>query len=737
MNPLDVNKEFERTAENLDLQNTTPVENEQNVAEATVGEPDVTAQEKIVEPVTDEVETTLQEEIAITPTEVVAGAVTEEPKTDIQDIAEEPKTETEIEDAEVEKVAETVTKEPKTDVQDITEETETEIESAEAEKVAETVTEEPKTDIQDIAKETEKDEDVSDDTEDYTTMSKEGLYKKLAKIIDKDVNEIKKDVETIKQSFYKIIRAETDVQKQQFIEKGGNEKDFLPKKDQLEGAMKNLLSQYKTKRAEQNAKTEREKEENLVQKQHILEQMKALVEINEDVSSHIGEFKNLQQKWKSIGAVPSEASGDLHKQYGNYQDSFWDLIKINNELREYDFRKNLEAKTALCEAAEKLITEEHNIVEAFRKLQKLHEDWHEIGPVARDRREAIWARFKEATLVINKRHQIFFDERRKNEEKGLAEKKAICEKIATFDCSQLKTFKDWDEATEIIKGWQHEWHSKSFASRKTNQKVFAKYRAACEKFFGAKEIFYKEVKKEQNENLAKKRALLEQAEALKNSVDWKPVSDKLIKLQKEWKTIGLVPKRHSEELWKKFIAACDHFFEERNRSIEGHKNAEQDNLNKKKALIERINAFEKIGSESESLAALRELSKEWSEIGYVPFKDKDSIYKEYKDALDRQFDRLNIAAASRRLDIFRENLKDMTTRGEGKLYRERDKLVRVYENLKSELNTYENNIGFFTSMSKKGGGMIKEMEQKIESLKEELALVEQKITLLDRELRSH
>lgn len=570
----------------------------------------------------------------------------------------------------------------------------------------------------------------------YASMPKEELHKELEMLLDKDVNKIKNDVEEIKQAYYKIIKSETEAQKQAFLDEGGDEKDFLPKKDELEELMKNLFAQYKSKRAEFNAKIEKEKEDNLVQKQHILQQMKALVETNEDVSSNINEFKNLQQKWKSIGEVPPAAITELRKQYNNYQDSFWDLIKINNELREYDFRKNYEAKTLLCEAAEKLL-EEADVVIAFRKLQKLHEDWHELGPVARDQREAIWTRFKEATTAINKRHQSFFDELRKNESENLAQKTALCEKIEAFDYSGLNTFKDWDEATKSILEWQNEWKSIGFAPKKINQKIFERYRTACDNFFTAKGEFYKETKKELVENLEKKRALIELAEELKDNTDWKATADKFVKIQKEWKTIGPVQKKYSDELWKKFIAACDYFFEQRNKNFQGQKDIELENLTKKKALIERINAFEKTADDAESLKALRELTKEWNEIGHVPFKEKDKIYKAYREAIDKQFDALDIDAANRRLDVFRENLKDMTTKGESKLYRERDKLMRVYENLKNEISTYENNIGFFTSSSKKGGGMIKEMERKIESLRDELGLVEQKVNLIDQELRSN
>ena len=481
------------------------------------------------------------------------------------------------------------------------------------------------------------------------------------------------------------------------------------------------------------AQLEKEKDSNLLQKQHLLEQMKVLVASNDDVSTHINEFRALQQKWKSIGQVPQTASTELWKQYNLYQESFWDLIKINNELREYDFKKNLESKTLLCDAAEKL-SEETDVIVAFQKLQKLHEEWHELGPVAREIREQIWTRFKDASTAIHKKHQSYFDSIRKLEEENLVTKTELCEKIEAFDYSKLNNYRQWDEATKTILAWQEEWRSIGFAPRKVNQKVFDRYRKACDAFFAAKGEFYKETKNVLVVNSDKKKALCEQAEALKDSTDWKEAGEKFILLQKEWKTIGPVAKKYSDELWKRFIAACDYFFEQKNKSTSGQRNAESENLAKKKELIAKINAFQKSENNNESVATLRALMAEWNTIGHVPFKEKDKVYKEYRDAVDKQFETLNVDATNRRMDNFRSNLKDMSGKGENKLYREREKLMRAYEHLKSEILTYENNIGFFSSSSKKGGGLIKEMERKIESLKEESKLIEQKINLIDENI---
>ncbi len=568
---------------------------------------------------------------------------------------------------------------------------------------------------------------------DYNASTKAELVEALKLLIDKDVNDIKDEVEIIKQSFYKKAKAEAEELKKAFVEANGEEAEYSVSKDETEESFKLLLNEYRAKKALFMARLEKEKENNLIQKQHILEQMKVLVDSSDDVSTHINEFRNLQQKWKSIGQVTQASSTELWKQYNLYQESFWDLIKINNELREYDFKKNLELKTMLCEAAEKL-AEEADVISAFQQLQKLHEDWHELGPVAREIREQIWSRFKEASTAINKKHQSYFDSIRKLEDENYDLKIALCEKIEAFDFSNLANYRAWDDATKTMLSWQAEWRSIGFAPRKVNQRIFDRYRKSCDKFFAAKAEFYKETKNVLTQNSDKKKELCEKAEALKDSVEWKETSDKLIQLQKEWKTIGMVSKRYSDELWKRFISACDYFFEQKNKSTSGQRNAEGENLIKKKEIIAKIATLEKTDNPAESLAALRAIMAEWNTIGHVPFKDKDKIYKEYRETVDKQFDALNVDSSNRRMDSFRTNLKDMAVKGENKLYREREKLVRAYEHLKSEIATYENNIGFFSSNSKKGGGLIKEMERKIEALKEESSLIEQKINMIDENI---
>ena len=567
----------------------------------------------------------------------------------------------------------------------------------------------------------------------YAEMLKPELLETLKQLVEKDVNAVKDDVEAIKQSFYKQLRNEVEEQKKKFVEQGGEEVDFQYEKDELEVELKSLLAIYREKKAVLHKQLEDAKETNLLQKQHILEQMRVLSENSDDITSNINEFRALQQKWKTIGHVPATKTNDLWKQYNLYQESFWDLVKINNELREYDFRKNLEAKTLLCEAAEKLVSDE-NVLNAFQQLQLLHEEWHNIGPVSRELRDNIWNRFKSATSEINRRQQSHFDELRAGEEENYNAKIALCEKLEAIDFSKIDSYKAWDEAGKSILAIQDEWRLIGFAPRKVNQQVYDRYRKACDAFFDAKNKFYRESKQVLNENLNKKKQLCERAEALKDSTDWKQAGAEFVKLQKEWKQIGPVPKKISDEVWKRFIKACDYFFEQKNKNTSDSKSAETENLAKKKAIIVQIDALNVEAGDKEGLAELRKMIAEFNAVGHVPFNEKDKVYNEFRKIVDAKFDKLNIDGSQRRLDSFKNNLKDMSTKGDSKLMSERQKLMRAYEHLNSEISTYENNIGFLTVNSKKGSGLIKEMERKIESLKEESKLIEKKINLIEQSL---
>ncbi|HRT78513.1 MAG TPA: DUF349 domain-containing protein [Paludibacteraceae bacterium] len=567
----------------------------------------------------------------------------------------------------------------------------------------------------------------------YSTLSNEELIEALKKCLNQEVEEVKNDVESIKQAFYRNHRAEVENQKKLFLENGGVEEDFVPKPNELEETFKSLLKEFRDKKAEHLAKVEKEKQDNLLKKQQILEKMKILADAKDDVSTHINEFRALQQEWKSIGQVPPSSLSELFKQYNAYQEAFWDLIKINNELREYDFKKNLEAKIQICEAAEKLM-DEPDVVTAFQHLQKLHNEWHEIGPVSRELREEIWQRFKNASTAINKKHQTYFESIRKIEEDNLAAKTALCEKIESIDFSVLKTFSEWEEATKNVLALQDEWRTIGFAPRKLNQKVFERYRHACDAFFSAKAEFFKQVRNSYAENYRKKVELCENAESLKDNTDWKETSEKFIQLQKEWKAIGPVPRKYSDELWKRFISACDYFFDQKKKNTNSLHGEELENLEKKKNLIARINSLKKSDHPNETVATLKALIEEWSTIGHVPFKEKDKVYKDFRAAVDKKYEELNIDWVSRRLETFKNNLKDMNTKGQRKLIHERDKLLHARERLNSEIATYENNLGYFTSTTQKGSKVILELERKIDTLKEESRLIEEKIRLIEDNL---
>lgn len=565
------------------------------------------------------------------------------------------------------------------------------------------------------------------------SLTKEELVEKLKTLVNQDVDKIKAELDSIKQNFYRRINAENEALREKFVANGGAPEDFVPQKDALEDTFKTVLADIKEKRAEHIAKVEKQKEQHLLEKQHIIAQMKLLVEKNDDVDKAVKEFRDLQHKWKTIGTVPATQVNVLWREYSQCQEAFWDLVKINNELREYDFRKNLDAKKTLIENAERL-TEEKDVVPAFKKLQKLHDEWREIGPVARELREEIWNRFRAASSVINKRHVDYFEGLRKNEEENTAAKQALIEQINAFDTSNLKTFKQWEDASNQIFEWQKQWRTTGFASRRVNQKLFEKYRKACDKFFNAKSAFFKDVRSEFSANIEKKTLLCKRAEELKDSTDWRETTAILVELQKEWKTVGAVPRKFSDTLWNRFSGACDYFFEQKKAATSGHSAEEKENLTKKRDIIARIKALY-IANQADALKSLKEMIVEWNGIGFVPFHEKETLHRDYRAAVNAQFDTLNVDANARRLDTFRSNLADMATQGDRKLQDEHKKLTRAYEHLKQELNTYENNLGFFTTSSKKGNGLIEQMNKKIDNLRNECKLLENKIKLLVKEMR--
>lgn len=564
-------------------------------------------------------------------------------------------------------------------------------------------------------------------------LTKDEILNRLQTLVDAPVETVRGEVESLKQAYYKIRRNEVDELKKAFIEQGGDEKDFSAPEDTKENYLKELLSSYKEKKAAYLAEEEKIKAENYAVKLQLIEQLKMLCESQDDFNKLYNEFKDIQQKWKEIKLVPEEHANELWKEYLTYSEAFYDLIKINNQFRDYDFKKNLELKTALCEAVEKL-QDEKDIISAFHQLQKLHQQWREIGPVAKDLREELWSRFKAASTVINKRHQQHFENLKAKEQENLEAKTAICEQIEGIDYAALKTFKDWDEKNNEVLALQQKWRTIGFTPKKHNTKIFERFRAACDVFFTKKTEFYKAIKAEMEKNLEKKRALCEKAEALKDSTDWKGTTEKLIALQKEWKTIGQVTRRHSDSIWKRFITACDYFFDNKNKNVSSQKSEEQANLEAKKALIEKVKTMDESLETEEAISTLKEWIAEWNEIGHVPFKEKDKVYKAFHEAVDAQFDRLKVDQRDRRMKSYRNNVSEMAGKGKGKLYSERDRLMRTYERMKNDLQTYENNIGFLSISSKGGSGLVKEMERKIEKLKAEMELTVKKIEAIDENL---
>lgn len=566
-------------------------------------------------------------------------------------------------------------------------------------------------------------------------QTQEEVVAKVKELAEADAIPEKQELDALKQAFYKIHKADVAAARAQFVENGGEPEAFLPAPNVLEDEFKAAMNVIKQKRAELQAEQDRLKEENLKKKQDILERIKALSATPEEANQGYKEFKELQAQWKELQPVPAEKVNELWKTYQLYVEQYYDQLKLNNEFREYDFKKNLEIKTRLCETAEKL-SEETDVISAFQQLQALHQEFKETGPVAKELREEIWARFKAASTAVNKRHQQFFEDLKKKEEENLARKTALCEKIEAIDTAAIKKVAEWESQTQAIIELQKEWRTIGFAPQKMNVKIFERFRNACDRFFTEKAAFFKRLKEEQAQNLAKKTELCEKAEALKDSTDWKATADQLMQIQKEWKAIGAVPKKYSESLWQRFIGACDYFFEQKNKNSASQRSEERGNLQKKEAVIEKLKALidNEEETENDKQAAVKEQMKEWNETGHVPFKDKDRLYKTYHDIVDQLFKALNMSASRRKLDNFKNSLKNDAKEGGQGLPRERERLMRAYEIKRNEIKTYENNLGFLTCSSKKGSSLLNEMNKKMEKLKEELQLLKEKIAAIDKEM---
>ena len=566
-------------------------------------------------------------------------------------------------------------------------------------------------------------------------LTKEEILAKLKEVVADVENVAKPEIDGLKQSFYKLHNAVQDAARKLFIENGGAAENFVPQTDSVEEEFKNIMSVIKEKRSALTAELEKQKEMNLQVKLSIIEELKELVESPDDANKSYTEFKKLQQQWNEVKLVPQAKVNELWKNYQLYVEKFYDLLKLNNEFREYDFKKNLEIKTHLCEAAEKLADEE-DVVSAFHQLQKLHQEFRDTGPVAKELRDEIWARFKAASTTVNRRHQQHFEALKEVEQHNLDQKTVICEIIEAIDYKELTSFASWESKTQEVIALQNKWKTIGFAPQKMNVKIFERFRKACDEFFRRKGEFFKSLKEGMNENLEKKRALCEKAEALKNSTDWKATADELTKLQKEWKTIGPVAKKYSDAVWKRFISACDYFFEQKNKATSSQRSVEQENLEKKKAIIEKLNVIDDQMDTEEATQLVRDLMKEWNGVGHVPFKEKDRIYKQYHSQVDKLFERFNISASNKKLSNFKSTISSIQEGSPQALYREREKLVRAFDNMKNELQTYENNLGFLTTSSKKGNSLLTEINRKVEKLKADIELVKEKIKVVDENIKN-
>ena len=567
-------------------------------------------------------------------------------------------------------------------------------------------------------------------------LTRQEIVDQIKSLVQRPVDEVKDEIDSLKQSYYKLRKAEIEAARKQFEEnKDVEDEVFTPEADELEEILKSLLNTFKEKKAAFAEEQERIKEVNLVRKKEILDEIKALTEDSDNINKRYNDFQQLQQSFKEITNIPASAVNDLWKSYQLYVERFYDLLKINKELRDYDFKKNLDQKIALCEAAEAL-SENEDIIGAFKSLQALHEEWKGIGPVAKELRDELWNRFKAASSVINKRHQQHFESLKEGEQKNEEAKTALCVEIESINTDDLKSFNAWDEKTKESIALQEQWKTIGFASRKVNNQLFERFRKSCDEFFRKKAEYFKAVKDEMARNLEKKKALCEKAEALKESTEWKSTTDTLIAIQKEWKTIGPVAKKYSDAVWKRFISACDYFFEQKAKQTSSQRQVELENLNQKKEIIAKLNAIDENMETAEATARVRELMAEWNKIGFVPFKEKDKIYKEYQSVLDKHFTRLNMQENRNRLMSYTSTVQQLASsdQAQNKLYREREKLVHNYERLKAELHTYENNMGFLNISSKSGNSMLKEMERKMQQLKDQMQLIIQKIELIDENL---
>ena len=601
------------------------------------------------------------------------------------------------------------------------EQAEPEVEAPQQEPEAEAVEQEPEA--------TEAEQHIAE----QTFKTKDEVVARVQEIAQSGEAGDRTELNLLKQLFYKFHNAEVQEAFKAFVEAGGEAEKFMPEIDPAEPVFREAMQTIRDRRAAIQETLEKQKQDNLKRKLEILERIQQLASTPEEANKNFDEFKALQTEWKEIKAVPAEKATELWKNYQLYIEQYYDLLKLGHELRDYDFKKNLETKMRLIQQAEAL-AENPDILQAFNQLQTLHQEWKETGPVAKEIREDVWAKFKEASTVINKKHQAYFDALKAREEENLTKKTALCEQLEAFSTEGLKTFADWDAITQKIKELQAEWKKIGFAPQKMNTAIFERFRQGCDAFFEKKNAFFKDLKDELNSNLAKKKELVEKAEALMESTEWRSTGDILINLQKQWKEIGTVPRKYSEDLWKRFTAACDHFFEARQVATADVRNEEKANKEQKLGIIEQLKELAETQGEN-VIAQVKELQQKWSEVGHVPFRDKETLYKEYRGLCDKIYDAYGVSQAKRRLNNFRKNLADKVENAGGSLENERQKMQRAYERMLTEIKTYENNIGFLNAGSKKGNSLVEAMNKKVEKLRDELNLLAQKIRAVDDEMK--
>lgn len=562
-------------------------------------------------------------------------------------------------------------------------------------------------------------------------QTKEEVISRLKELVQEADKAERAELEQLKQTYYRLHHAEVVAARDAFIAAGGAAEEFQPEADVLEEEFKAQLGLVKEMRAKLAEEQEQLKQENLRKKQEIIERIKALGADPETADKGYEEVKTLQAAWKEIKLVPAESATELWKTYHLHVEQFYDQLRLNHEFRAYDFKKNLEAKTRLCEAAEKL-AEVEDPVSAFHQLQNLHQEFREIGPVSKELRDEVWNRFKEASTVVNKRHQAHFEALKAREEENLVLKTALCERVEAIDLAALSNNAAWEEATKTILETQTEWKGIGFTPKKMNAKIFERFRTACDTFFKAKTEFYKSLRDSLSENLAAKTALCEKAEALKDSTEWSATTAKLVALQKEWKAIGPVAHKVSESIWKRFNEACNYFFEQKNAATQGQRKEEEANLEQKQGVIAKLQALLENPGDNVQLM-VRELQAEWNGIGHVPFRKKDKVYKQYREVVDRIYKELHLSAGRRHLENFKKNVAD---KGGNELVRERTRLMTAYEAKKAEIKNYETNLTFFSSKSKTGNSLVEEIAKKVERLKEDLGMLAEKINTVNEQIKA-